>query len=40
METHFLETLDWGILALYFIILFAIGIWTCFLLSIAYAGQV
>ena len=30
METHFLETLDWGILALYFIILFAIGIWACF----------
>lgn len=28
MKNHFLETLDWGILALYFIILFAIGIWA------------
>lgn len=28
MEIHYLETLDWGILALYFVILFAIGIWA------------
>jgi len=28
METHYLETLDWGILITYFVILFGIGIWA------------
>ena len=28
MKTHFLETLDWGILAGYFVILIGIGIWA------------
>lgn len=28
MEAHYLERLDWGILVLYFVILFAIGIWA------------
>ncbi|NDV83268.1 sodium:solute symporter [Bacteroides sp. 51] len=28
MEVHYLETLDWGILILYFVILFGIGIWA------------
>ena len=28
MNTHYLETLDWGILIVYFLILFGIGIWA------------
>ncbi|NDW12235.1 Na+/glucose cotransporter [Bacteroides sp. 214] len=28
MNTHYMETLDWGILIIYFVILFAIGIWA------------